>query len=71
MALVAAHGNSLSVPSGSTLDGLSDDAVVELNIGTGQPLVYELGPRLEIISSRYLDPDAAARAADVVAHQAG
>jgi 2,3-bisphosphoglycerate-dependent phosphoglycerate mutase len=68
--LVAAHGNSLRALV-KHLDGLSDDAVVELNIGTGQPLVYELGPRLEIISSRYLDPDAAARAADVVAHQAG
>jgi 2,3-bisphosphoglycerate-dependent phosphoglycerate mutase len=68
--LVAAHGNSLRGLV-KHLDKLSDDAVVGLNIGTGQPLVYELGPRLEVISSRYLDPDAAARAASVVAHQAG
>ena len=67
--LVAAHGNSLRALV-KHLDELSDDAVVSLNIGTGQPLVYELGPRLEVTSSRYLDPDAAARAADVVAHQA-
>jgi 2,3-bisphosphoglycerate-dependent phosphoglycerate mutase len=68
--LVAAHGNSLRALV-KHLDELSDDAVVGLNIGTGQPLVYELGPRLEVTSSRYLDPDAAARAASVVAHQAG
>jgi 2,3-bisphosphoglycerate-dependent phosphoglycerate mutase len=68
--LVAAHGNSLRALV-KHLDELSDDAVVSLNIGTGQPLVYELGPRLEVRSSRYLDPDAAARAASAVAHQAG
>lgn len=68
--LVAAHGNSLRALV-KHLDGLSDDAVVELNIGTGQPLVYDLGPRLEVRSSRYLDPDAAARAASTTAHQAG
>ncbi|HMC03382.1 MAG TPA: 2,3-bisphosphoglycerate-dependent phosphoglycerate mutase, partial [Cellulomonadaceae bacterium] len=67
--LVAAHGNSLRALV-KHLDELSDDAVVGLNIGTGQPLVYELGPRLEVTSSRYLDPDAAARAANAVAHQA-
>ncbi len=67
--LVAAHGNSLRALV-KHLDELSDEAIVGLNIGTGQPLVYELGARLEVTSSRYLDPDAAARAASAVAHQA-
>lgn len=68
--LVAGHGNSLRALV-KHLDQLSDEAVVELNIPTGQPLVYELGPRFEVESSRYLDPAAAAAAADAVAHQAG
>ena len=68
--LVAGHGNSLRALV-KHLDELADDAVVELNIPTGQPLIYELGPRLEVTSSRYLDADAAARAARAVAQQAG
>jgi 2,3-bisphosphoglycerate-dependent phosphoglycerate mutase len=68
--LVVGHGNSLRALV-KHLDELSDDAVVELNIPTGQPLVYDLGPRHEVTSSRYLDPDAAARAANAVARQAG
>jgi 2,3-bisphosphoglycerate-dependent phosphoglycerate mutase len=68
--IVSAHGNSLRALV-KHLDGLSDDEVVDLNIPTGQPLVYDLGPRLEIKSSRYLDPDAAASAAIAVAQQAG
>ena len=53
------------------LDGLSEAEVVELNIPTGQPLVYELSGRFEVDSRRYLDPTAAAAAADAVAKQAG
>jgi 2,3-bisphosphoglycerate-dependent phosphoglycerate mutase len=68
--LVAAHGNSLRALM-KHLDGLSDDEVVELNVPTGQPLVYELGDRLGVTSRRYLDPDAAAAAAALVAKQAG
>ncbi len=68
--LVAGHGNSLRALI-KHLDQLSDEAVVELDVPTGQPLLYELGPRLEVQSSRYLDPDAAAEAARAVAHQAG
>jgi 2,3-bisphosphoglycerate-dependent phosphoglycerate mutase len=68
--LVVGHGNSLRALV-KHLDELSEDAVVELNIPTGQPLVYNLGPRHEVTSSRYLDPDAAARAASAVAQQAG
>jgi 2,3-bisphosphoglycerate-dependent phosphoglycerate mutase len=68
--LVAAHGNSLRALI-KYLDGLSDDAVVSLNVPTGIPLRYELddatlqptGP------GTYLDPDAAAAAIEAVANQ--
>jgi 2,3-bisphosphoglycerate-dependent phosphoglycerate mutase len=68
--LVAAHGNSLRALV-KHLDGLSEEAVVELNIPTGFPLVYELGPRFEARSSRYLDAERAQAEADAVARQAG
>ena len=45
--------------------------IVELNIPTGQPLVYELDERLVVTSRRYLDPEAAAAEAERVARQAG
>jgi 2,3-bisphosphoglycerate-dependent phosphoglycerate mutase len=40
--LVGAHGNSLRALV-KHLDGISDDDIVELNIPTGEPFVYELG----------------------------
>ena len=43
--LVGAHGNSLRALV-KHLDGISDDDIVELNIPTGEPLVYELGDDL-------------------------
>lgn len=68
--LVAAHGNSLRALV-KHLDGLSEDAVVKLNIPTGIPLVYDLDPMLKPASSRYLgDPAAAAARAAAVADQA-
>jgi 2,3-bisphosphoglycerate-dependent phosphoglycerate mutase len=45
--------------------------VIELNIPTGQPRVYELDDRMQITSWRYLDPEGAAAAADAVSKQAG
>ena len=70
--LVAAHGNSLRALV-KHLDGISDDAIVELNIPTGFPLVYELDDRIEVVGEgRYLgDADAAKAAAEAVAKQAG
>jgi 2,3-bisphosphoglycerate-dependent phosphoglycerate mutase len=68
--LVAAHGNSLRALV-KHLDGISDDAIVDLNIPTGQPLVYELDDRLSVVDRRYLDPVAAAAAAEAVKQQAG
>jgi len=68
--LITAHGNSLRALV-KYLDGLSDEAVVELNIPTGIPLVYELDGALAPIRHYYLgDPEAATRAAEAVAKQA-
>ena len=67
--IVAAHGNSLRALV-KYLDGISDQAIVELNIPTGIPLVYELGDDLKPIRHYYLgDPAAAAAAAAKVASQ--
>lgn len=69
--LVVAHGNSIRALV-KHLDGVTDEAIVELNIPTGLPLVYELDDSFRPISSRYLgDPEAAAAAAEAVARQAG
>lgn len=67
--IIAAHGNSLRALV-KHLDGISDEDIIELNIPTGIPLVYELEDDLTPIRSRYLgDPEAAARAAAAVANQ--
>ena len=68
--LVAAHGNSLRALV-KYLDGTSDAEIVELNIPTGIPLVYELDAELRPLSKYYLgDQEAAARKAAAVAEQA-
>jgi 2,3-bisphosphoglycerate-dependent phosphoglycerate mutase len=67
--LIAAHGNSLRALV-KYLDNVSDAEIVELNIPTGIPLVYELDDRLKPIRHDYLgDADAAAKAAAAVAAQ--
>jgi 2,3-bisphosphoglycerate-dependent phosphoglycerate mutase len=70
--LVVAHGNSLRALV-KHLDGISDEEIPDLNIPTGIPLLYELGDDLKPTGEgRYLgDPEAAAKAADAVAKQAG
>ncbi|ODS59055.1 MAG: phosphoglyceromutase [Acidobacteria bacterium SCN 69-37] len=68
--LIAAHGNSLRALV-KYLDGISDADIVDLNIPTAIPLVYELDDNLKPIRHYYLgDPEAAKRAADAVANQA-
>jgi len=68
--VVAAHGNSLRALV-KYLDDLSESAIVELNIPTGIPLVYELDDDLKPLRHYYLgDPAAAAEAAARVANQA-
>jgi 2,3-bisphosphoglycerate-dependent phosphoglycerate mutase len=67
--LIAAHGNSIRALV-KYLDGVSDDAIVGLNIPNGIPLVYELDDALKPIRSYYLgDAEAAAKAAAAVANQ--
>ena len=74
--LVSAHGNSLRALV-KHLDGVSDSDIVELNIPTGEPLLYELGDDFHPLVAkptieRYLrSPDEIAAAADAVARQAG
>ncbi|MGQ9489817.1 MAG: 2,3-diphosphoglycerate-dependent phosphoglycerate mutase [Anaerolineae bacterium] len=68
--IISAHGNSLRALV-KYLDNISDEDIVELNIPTGIPLVYELDDDLKPIRHYYLgDPEAAARAAAAVAAQA-
>ncbi len=67
--LIAAHGNSLRALV-KYLDNLSEEAVIELNIPTGFPLVYELDDDLKAITHYYLGDAAAAQAAaEAVAKQ--
>jgi 2,3-bisphosphoglycerate-dependent phosphoglycerate mutase len=68
--LIAAHGNSLRALV-KYLDRVSDSEIVELNIPTGIPLVYELDGDLNPLRHYYLgDPAVAAAAAARVAQQA-
>jgi 2,3-bisphosphoglycerate-dependent phosphoglycerate mutase len=67
--IIAAHGNSLRALV-KYLDHISDSEIVELNIPTGIPLVYELSDELTPLRHFYLgDPAAAAAAAARVAAQ--
>jgi 2,3-bisphosphoglycerate-dependent phosphoglycerate mutase len=73
--LVGAHGNSLRALV-KQLDGISDEDIIELNIPTGEPLVYELGDDLRPVEQipvdeRYLRSAEEIRAAaEAVARQA-
>jgi 2,3-bisphosphoglycerate-dependent phosphoglycerate mutase len=68
--LIAAHGNSLRALV-KHLDNVSEEEIVELNIPTGVPLVYELDDNLKPLKHYYLgDPEAIAAAAEAVAKQA-
>jgi 2,3-bisphosphoglycerate-dependent phosphoglycerate mutase len=67
--VIAAHGNSLRALV-KYLDGIDEHTIVELNIPTGIPLVYELDADLKPVRHYYLgDPAAAAAAAARVAAQ--
>ena len=68
--MVAAHGNSLRAMV-KMLDDVPESEIVELNIPTGVPLLYELDAKLKPLSSRYLgDAEAIKAAAEAVAKQA-
>lgn len=68
--LVTAHGNSLRALY-KYLNNVSNQDIMELNIPTGIPLLFELDDALNVQQYRYLgDPEAAQRAANAVANQA-
>lgn len=67
--LIAAHGNSLRALV-KYLDGMTEQEILELNIPTALPLVYELDAGLKPLRRYYLgDPEEAARKAAAVAAQ--
>ena len=51
--LVAAHGNSLRALA-KHIEGISDEDIMDLEIPTGTPLVYELNNDLQVIKKYYL-----------------
>lgn len=67
--LIAAHGNSLRALV-KYLDNISESEIVELNIPTGIPLVYELDIDLKPVKHYYLaDEETVAKATAAVAAQ--
>jgi len=69
--LVVAHGNSLRGLR-KHIEGIGDDAIVDLEVPTGIPFRYHLADDLSVVSSGYLgDPEAARAAAEAVSRQAG
>ena len=64
--LVVSHGNTLRALV-KHLDRVSGEEIAGLNIPTGRPLLYQLGPdmRPTIPGGRYLDSPAAAAAGDL------
>ncbi len=67
--IITAHGNSLRSLV-QYLDDVSEDEILQLNIPTGVPLIYELNDQLQPIRSYYLgDQDELNRAMQAVAQQ--
>jgi 2,3-bisphosphoglycerate-dependent phosphoglycerate mutase len=67
--LIAAHGNSLRALV-KYLDNIPEKDIVELNIPTGMPLVYELDDELKPLDRYYLgDPEKVKAAMEAVAAQ--
>jgi 2,3-bisphosphoglycerate-dependent phosphoglycerate mutase len=67
--LITAHGNSLRALI-KVLEGLSEHAILDLNIPTAQPLVIRLDENLRFVDRQYLaDPAVIAAALSAVANQ--
>lgn len=67
--LIVAHGNSLRSLV-MQFEKLSEDEVVELNIPTGIPLVYEFDQNMNVLDKRYIgDPAVIEAKVDQVANQ--
>ena len=68
--LIVAHGNSLRAMV-KFLDQMSEDEILEFNIPTGIPMVYEFEDNLSVIRRYYLaDDDKLQSAVDEVRNQA-
>jgi len=67
--LIAAHGNSLRALV-KYLDNLSDEEIMDVNIPTGVPLVYEFDENMKVIGKNYLgDQEALRKKMESVANQ--
>ena len=67
--IVTAHGNSLRALV-KYLENISDEDIINLNIPTGVPLVYELDENFKVLSKRYLgDQEAISKAMEAVKNQ--
>ena len=67
--LIAAHGNSIRALV-KYFEGMSEDEILEVNIPTGIPLVYEFDENMKVIHKEYLgDPDVIAAKINAVAKQ--
>ena len=51
--LIVGHSNSLRAII-KTLDGLSSEEIMDINIPTGVPLIYQLSDKLDVVSKKYL-----------------
>jgi len=70
--LVVSHGNTLRALV-KHLESIPDNRIAELDVPTGIPLVYELGPDLhpDALGGQYLDPHAARDAIEAIRNQGG
>ena len=70
--MLAAHGNTLRAML-MYLDGITPEAIAEVNVPTGIPLIYEFDADAKVLNpgGTYLDPEAAAAGAAAVAAQGG
>ncbi|MBV9215969.1 MAG: 2,3-bisphosphoglycerate-dependent phosphoglycerate mutase, partial [Acidobacteria bacterium] len=68
--IIAAHGNSLRALI-KHIDNISDEDIINLNVPTGIPLVYDLDERLQPLQKSYYlgDADAIKAAQEAVANQ--
>ena len=67
--LITAHGNSIRALV-KYFENLTEDEILEVNIPTGVPLVYEFDDNMKVIKKEYLgDPDVIASKMNAVAKQ--
>lgn len=67
--LIAAHGNSLRALM-MNLEGMTPDQIMQVNMPTGIPLMYELDSNFKVVSKKFLgDPDEVEKAIQAVANQ--